>query len=293
MATPFSLFNLLLHSDLPFDKNNEDVQIYTPREFVSGFIPLPRFAKPLEAAWHAAAVALETERIRIIHCVADNGIYFIAADAAMFASHPNAMTPLSAVLPTANGYKGDGAYLIEMGSGLVAVIIKEQAKLQSYIGERVNAIRFAGDRQQYWPTECELWVGYTQFESRHARRLSSMSILLGMILTGILIIVAVAVSVASGFVAHRKDVALDSIRAEQLATATQLGSQLNQLKDAYTEYRKLSEPVVSIGGKLINFESTGDTTHFKVEFPKWVTDLEPLGAGIKTHSEGDHIVATK
>jgi len=290
MKNLFLFFKSLLRSDLPFDTNEEEAQIYTPREFVSGFIPLPRHAKPLEAAWHAAAVALETERIRIIHRVSDNGIYFIAAAAATFASHPNAKTPLSAVLPDANGYKGDGAYLIEMGSGIVAVIIKEQSKLQSYIGERVNALRFAGTHQQYWPTECESWVGYTQFESRHARRLSSISILLGMIVTGIFISVSVAISVTSGFVAHRKDIALDSIRAEQLATATQLGSQPS---DAYTEYRKLTEPVVSMGGKLIHFESTGDTTHFKAEFPQWVTNLGSLGSGIQTHSEGDHIVATK
>lgn len=292
MKNPITRFtNLFLNSNLPFDINQE-AQIFTPREFVSGFIEIPKHAKPLEAAWHAAAVALETERIRIIHCITDNGIYFIAADAADFANHPNAMTPLAAALPCISGHKGDGAYFIEMWSGIVAVIIKGQGSLQSYVGEREEVIRFAEGQTKYWPsvTECELWVGYTQFESRHARRISSLSILLGMVLTGIFILITVAASVASGFVTHRKEVALDSIRAEQLATAAQLGGLPS---DAYFEYRKLAQPIVSLGGKLTHFDSSNNTTHFKAEFPLWITELGALGDGIQTRPEGDHIMVSK
>lgn len=284
------LKHLLQSTTLPFGDNDDDVQVYTPREFVSGFISPPRGANPLEAAWHAAAVALETERIRVVQHEADGGIYFLAADAGDFVNHPNAMTPLSSAMPGAAGHKGDGAYFADLGSGVVAVVVKKELSLRCYVGERSEAIRFADGCTSYWPNESESWVGFRQLESRHARHLAKMAVLLGMGLTGIFIVLSVIASGASEMLSHRKEAALDGIRAEQKRTASQFNV---EHADAYADYRKLATHIVTLGGKLAHFESTGERNSWEAEFPSWVSDLSTLGTGFKTKIENARVIVNK
>lgn len=282
--------HLLQSTSLPFGDSDDDAQVYTPREFVSGFISPPRGANPLEAAWHAAAVALETERIRVVQHEADGGIYFMAADAGDFVNHPNAMTPLASAMPGAAGHKGDGAYFVDLGSGVVAVVVKKELSLRCYVGERSEAMRFADGCTCYWPNEAESWVGFRQLESRHARHLAKMAVLVGMVLTGIFIVLSVVASGASEMLLHRKEVALDNIRAEQQKTASQFNV---EHADAYADYRKLATPIVALGGKLVHFESTGEKNTWNAEFPSWTSDLSALGTGFKSRIENAHVIVNK
>lgn len=289
-STTSHLKSLIQSTSLPFGDVDEDAQIYTPKEFVSGFVAPPRGVQRLEAAWHAAAVALETERVRVVQHEADDGIYFLAAAAGDFVSHPNARTPLAAALPGAPGHKGDGAYFVDLGSGIVGVVVKGPQSLKCYVGERGEATQFADGLAHYWPRECETWVGFRQYESRHARRLAQTAIIVGMALTAILLGLSVMASAASEMFSHRKDTAIEVIRTEQQRTSAQLGA---QPVDAYQEYRKLAGPVVKMGGKLNRFESAGGATAFEAEFPSWVSDLSALGGGVKTRVEDARVLASK
>lgn len=284
------LKHLIQATALPFGDNDEGAQVFTPREFVSGFIAPPRGTKPLEAAWHAAAVALDSERIRMVHHEADGGIYFLAADAGDFVSHPNAMTPLASAMPGSPGHKGDGAYFVELGSGIVGVAVKDPEGLRCYVGERGDALRFAGEQALYWPNDCELWTGYRQYESRHARRLANASILVGMVLTAFFLALSVLASAASETLSHRKEASLNSIRAEQREAVSQFSA---EHPDAYVEYRNLAVPVVAMGGKLTRFESGGGNTTWEAEFPSWVDDLSALGGGVKARMGNSRVIVSK
>lgn len=284
------LRRLIRATSLPFGGDNEGAQVFTPAGIVSGFIAPPRGASPLEAAWHAAAVALDSERIRLVHREADGGIYFLAADSGDFVGHPNAMTPLASALPGAAGHKGDGAYLIDIGSGLVGVAVKEPRSLRCYVGERNDALRFAGESAAYWPEEGGLWTGFRQYESWHARRLANRAILIGMTLAAVFLAISIFASAAAESLAHQRGAAIDRIRAEQQATALRFGS---ERPDAYAEYRKLAVPVVTMGGQLTRFESAGGKTTWEAEFPSWVEDLSSLGSGLKTKMGKSRVIVSK
>jgi hypothetical protein len=270
--------------------NDEDVQIFTPKEFVAGFIAHPKGTNAIEAAWHAAAVALETERIRFVQHEADGGIYFLAADAADFVTHPNAMTPLAAAIPGAAGHQGDGAYLVELGNGLFAVVVKGPLSLSCYIGEKPEAMKFAEGLELHFPIHCELWTGYRQYESRSARKFAKGVVFFGMALTVIFLGMSIAASAGAEFFSHRKDAAINSIRNAQQSTVAQFST---QFPDSYADYRKLTISIVALGGRLIRFEANDGVSTWEAEFPSWVSDLSSLGAGIKTRIENSHVIVSK
>ena len=279
---------------LPFDTEAVHVETYTPREIVSDYNRLVRNSTSMATAWHAAAIALDTEHVRIVQREADDGVYFIAAAARDFVHHPHAMTPLACALPGSPGHQGDGAYFVDLGSGIVSVVVKRPHSLASYVGERREAIQFAGAATEqwkhFWPTEGESWIGFRQYESRHARRLAQTAVAAGMVLTVLFLILTVAMSGAAELLANRRDVALDHIRLQQQQTATQLGAERG---DAYVEYRKIAAPIIALGGRLRQFESAGDRITWQAEFPPWVSDLSSLGAGVKARVDDGTVVATK
>lgn len=293
MENTFSrLKGLIPRAGQSLEQAVEDTQSYTPKNFVSGYIKLPRNAKPLEAAWHAAAIALETESLRLIHCEADGGIYFIAAAAADFASYPNTTTPLACALPNNAGHVGDGAYLVEIRGGIVAAVIKGECSLHSYVGMRDEVMRFIGNTKLNWPIHSSPWIGYSEFEGRHARKLASYSVFAGMALTGIFIAAAMLLTVASEYMAHRKDAVLAKIAEKQNIAATQLNSN-SASQSPYTTYRDIASAVMQLDGKLINFSANQREVHFEAEVPLWVTDLSALGEDIKTRLDKNHIVVTR
>lgn len=269
----------------------DTVTEFTPRGFVSGFITPPSGVKPLEAIFHSAAVALETERIRVVYHETQDGVYFLAADANDFINNPNAKTALAAALPSAVGHQGDGAYFIELGSGIVAVVLKNELSLQSYIGERSDAIRFAGANTIYWPTESESWTGLAQFESRQARRIAKISIIMGMTITALCLGGNMAATAATAFFSNQKEATIQHIRTQQQNAVSQLNAP--NTTDAYAEYRKLSSMVVSMDGKLIRFESNNGVTTWDAEFPAWVSDLSKFGPNIKMKSANGQVAASK
>lgn len=271
-----------------------DVQIYTPRELVSGYIKSAPGLNPLEAVWHTASATLESERIRLVHRLADNGIYFIAADAADFAGHPDSKSPLSAALPGAEGHQGDGAYFADIGAGTIAVVIKDANSLRCYVGDRAEVAQFANGYTAFWPDslECDSWVGFRHLESRHAQRLATVFVAVCAVLTALFLMIAIAASWRYAVVSTRTDTAVNEIRAKEQKVA----GELNAVQpDAFADYRSLLAPVLEKGGRLIHFESTVEKIKFETQFPSWVssTDLGALGPNLSSKVEGDHIVVSK
>lgn len=264
-------------------------QIFTPRTFVTGFIMQPPGVNPMEAAWHAAAVGLDTEHVRLITREADGGIYFLAAGANEFSSRPNAMTPLASALPGDPGHQGDGAYFASLGSGIVAVVIKEPTSLRCYVGEQSESLRFAGGLPQYWPTECADWVGFRQYESKYAQHIAKFTIFTGMGLAAVFIALSLLASASTAMLKHRKEIALDFIRSEQQNAANQLNA---GFVDDYRSYRAKAADVIALGGVLTRFESVEGKTNWEAEFPAWVSDVSSLG-GETSRAEKNKVIVSK
>jgi hypothetical protein len=284
-----SLFNKKTTDIKSNRPDSVDRDFFTPKEFVSGFIPCPADANPIEAAWHASVIALDTERVRLLHKEADEGIYFIAADAADFISHPNGETKLASSLPGFIGHKGDGAYFTDMNNGVFGVVVKKTCVLDCYIGEKRDVLKFAEGLEHFYPTESGPWVGFRQLEARDAKKLANRLIVAALSLAALFFLISIATSVLSSvFAGHKKD-SINKIRAMQQATATQFNS---QEVNAYADYRDQSSAIVATGGRVVKFNSQNGAITWEAQFPLWVTDLSSLGA-VKSKKETFYISVVK
>lgn len=273
------------------DTNSVKLEMFTPKDFVSGFIAIPEGVNPLEAAWHAAANALETERVRFVHQIADGGIYFIASDAMDFASHPDSATSLAAALPGATGHEGDGAYLLEIGGGSVAVVIKGKCSLKSYAGERNNVMRFIdGCENRFWPMNGMRWVGYSEYENQHARRIAKITITSCAGISVLFFALAISFLIATEVITHNKTNAINKIRAEQEKIAAGFNDQ--STSDAYTEYMKTAKAVLDTDGRMISFDSNGKVTKFELNLPNGA-NTELLGMEVSIKPAGKRILVSK
>jgi len=281
-----------LKNTSPFGPNSDRTQIFTPREIVSGFIEIPPKANPLESAWHASAIALDTERVRVVQCVADGGIYFIAADAGDFVNHPDAITQLAAALPCNPGHKGDGAYFVDVSRGIIAVVIKSEKMLRCYVGEHTETTCFAEGFLHYWPSdeEAQSWVGYRQYESYHARKLTQKIVLVGMLAATVLVATSLGLTAAANMLTRRHANSLNAIRDAQQSTLSLLNT---KSPDAYREYRELSTKLLNIGGTLIKFESKDGKSNWDAEVPAVVADISNLGADTKIKITDGRVTVSK
>lgn len=117
------------------------MESFTPRSFISGRIPATR-GNALQALTHAAASLLGVEQVALVHAQDNGHLWYLAAPASDFASHPGASTALAAALPGNDKHEGDGAYLLELSAGLQAVVVKQGDNLHSYVGTPAMAQRF-------------------------------------------------------------------------------------------------------------------------------------------------------
>ena len=127
---------------LAVDSDNKNMELFTPRNFISGRVKAAR-GQELQTAAAAAAAVLGTESIALIHSSSQDEVWYLATPAADIASHPGGVTPLSAALPGAKDHEGEGAYVSDLAGGLQAVVVKHGDKLHSFVGTPVMAQRFA------------------------------------------------------------------------------------------------------------------------------------------------------
>jgi len=118
------------------------MELFTPRTFVAGHTKATR-AKPAEAAAAAASAILGTENLALICTRTKDDIWYLAASAADLASHPQALSPLAAALPGADGHAGDAAYVYDLAGGMQAVVVKRADALHSFVGTPAMVQRFA------------------------------------------------------------------------------------------------------------------------------------------------------
>lgn len=266
-----------------------DTKSFTPREFISGFIAIPSGANAIEAVWHSASIALETERIRIVHCLADNGIYFLAADASTFVNNPNSKTLLSSALPDSRGYKGEGAYLTELGGGVVAVVVKGDRLLTSYIGERKDAMKFAESKPQFWPVTGTRWEGYHEFENRQSLRVAKTAITMSAFTATLLFLSSFFMLLVATRIENSGTETVDRIKQEQSNIAVALNKPSPEL---LPNYYTLTKNITSQGGRLQEYRAEGTSILFRARFPSYATDFKALG-DVKIKEEDNMIIVTK
>lgn len=265
------------------------MQVFTPKDLISGCVPLPTKNKvrPEDLAYHRACTALDTETIRLIFSVKDNHVYYIAASAREFASAFNDGTPLAAALPGIEGHRGDGAYVLDGGNGLLVCVKKVGLSVESYIGESSEVEVFAKGcaihRLQLNDPETA-WQGYEHLRMKPIVKLSKAASIAGFAVAG----VALMVALVSAQVNKPGDVdfgrALEESVAMQRADIEQAFADFNR-KDSYdrmSEFNTLTATLLKLNGTLVEFNSIGKTTTWTAEIPLWAADQKLPFTGIKT-----------
>lgn len=117
------------------------MESYTPRSFISGYLPAVR-GNAREAVSHAAASLLGVDQVAIVYTSANGSFWYLAAPAADLASHPGATTALAAALPGNPQHEGEGAYTLDLNGGLQAVVVRQNDRLHCYVGTSAMVNRF-------------------------------------------------------------------------------------------------------------------------------------------------------
>ena len=270
----------------------ETTEEYTPRTFITGYIHVPPTEKRYrDAIWHAAAVALDTDAVRLICERTGDGVYYLAAPAADFANHPLAVSVLAAALPNTPGHQGDGAYCCELGSGIVAAIKKGNESLESYIGEHRDIERFVGPLTVFWPQQASAWAGHREMQSRSTQKTLNFFSLVGAILVIFLFAAGVLARSAAANLGNGAELARQNILQAQVKVATELQE---IAPNPFLEYHRISADVLARDGILQYFDATAGKLDYAAELPAWVSDFGALtGATREVQPGGQTILITR
>lgn len=265
---------------------------YTPKDSIASFIELPKGVNGIEAMWHTASVALDTEKIRFVYSFADGGVYFIAAPALSFTKHPHSSTSLASSLPNFNGHKGNGAYFSMLSNNSYCVIVKNDKQLESYIGTKENTILFAKDNPQFWTTASSPWIGLEEFSLKKTLKLmSDISI-------GILVAIFF-LSVLSGFFKYKQEQFLNLIKEKEkiivqkeqrnllVLNNTKENSFDNKILNRYLE---ISNFIITENGRLLNFDYQDGKLKYSIELPITTTDFSLFNKNSKYSKTEDLII---
>ncbi|TFW09919.1 hypothetical protein E4K72_03540 [Oxalobacteraceae bacterium OM1] len=200
-----------------------------------------------DAVFHAAAALLDTEQVRFVMTIADGHAWYLAAPAADFANDPDAVAPLAAALPGHPGHKGDAAYVFEVASGRVLVIVKQPESLKTFYGTEQQARRFVemeGCTKTYGVETGGLpWQSFLAEQRREAAKLARSVVMLG---AGIATVTAV-VWLGAAVVAGRNRQAIEDLLAQHRQELSGSVAQLTATpvgNTALREHARLADEVM-------------------------------------------------
>lgn len=276
--------------------NKKTIAVFTPEQTISAFIDLPSGVNPIEAIWHTASIALDTEKICFTYSLADEGVYFIAAPAKDFIGKNKSASPLSSALPGNSEHKGDGAYICSIGGNLYSVVIKGPQTLTCYIGDKASVLKFSDGYPQFWVDNItSTWTSLTQFQQKDTTKLmtyiSLASFALTLIFGGLAYIFQykAQLHIAETKSKQNKIAVLEETNLLSLHVA----NQNNTTNKALKNYLNLSSFIVKQNGKIVNYEYRNNRVKYNVELPPTAINLTFFGKDITPVIKDDIIYIEK
>jgi len=260
---------------------------FVPTSIVAGSLHLGRYADPIQVAYNAASLALDTERICLITSTSEGKIFYLAGAAADFASHGNATTSLAAALPNSPGYLGEGIYFYPIEkSDLTVCVVSARNSLDCFVGksqeveryvQRVNkdlklpVRRLDGGRI---PADFPVWKTFTEYERVENRKFVRRVLLSAL---GISVVMSGAWLVSSLF--HSTMVKDDAESKQSLIKSVE--DVVKNMDDAsmvefsvWNEFQRISTFVLSHQGKLVKFRYQNQKVAWTMALPEYTTGQE-------------------
>jgi len=274
---------------------NNQSTVFTPSSLIAGRVPVTGAIDPYTTAFHAAAAALDDERIQLIAIQKDDSVYYLAAPAVDFASAlAPATTPLAQALPGWSGHQGPGHYWATLRNGQVAVVrVSEDGSISVFTGLRDDAERFAGKGPHFWPEGLADWRSVVREAQRDIRMLSkaiaSVSFAIG---TAMLV-----GSIVTMGVTFKKNALHDSAKALYRASAEQVARTLSNTSDHNRVWRgfvTFAHAVVDRQGRAMKYADDGNgRIEYEVMLPVWTKDFTPFDGATKKDEGGMYLTLSK
>lgn len=262
-----------------------------PPSLIAGRVPIVRGARPDEAAYNTASLALDSEQIALISSVENGFVYYLACLAADLASAPRGSTCLlAAALPGLPGHRGQGVYSVDQG-GLVACLMLDPRGLRSFIGEpEVAADLHEAEGAAGGPTyrvdvgdtgpRLPAWVAYGEMQRASVRRYSAYSAYTLSALT----FLGCLVWAYGIFMNAEKDERFRAFKAEVVRLMAARPAQLDDgslatANQAWRDFAQLSAFCLKQDGKILMFKSDGRRQSWRLEISS--ASDEQINAGLE------------
>lgn len=298
-------------ADTPNDRgsnNAPEVFKLAPDSMIAGTVPLARGADPLTAAYHAAAFALDTERVRLMARAVGDRVHYLAAAASDFNNQPAERltgTALGGILAQAQQRPPDAvplALLEADDAGTTAVVLADgevtsfrgySALIEEQLREHYAGLEIVDVTQE---PALSTWQGYQALQDRSARRVQRVSLLAA---TAVATLSLAGLIVVSGLRGPGRQPAIAQANEALARTVGEAVQRANapSLSATYTffEVQRLASLAADSGGRIMKFVQDNNRIAWEVRLPLWVTQemLMSLGSDIRVRREANALVVRR
>ena len=288
----------------PAAKAAREFEKFTPPSLIAGTLDLPKGEDALTAAFHSAAYALDTERIRLTYRAVGGKVFYLAALASDFASVSagrQAGTTLANILDRIERAQAEGTTgalaMLDADEGGTTAVVWSKNELTSHRG--YSALIESQLLDHFGTLEVEdvtlqsvqhAWYGYRELEYKAAQRLQRWSVLAA---TG------VCVAALAGIMVAVKDrgagpssaiaVANDSLMRAAGEVVSRANTPTLTASHTFFELQRISALCVESGGRIVKFVQDKNRLAWEIRLPRFVTEemLRPLGDDIRIRRDTD------
>lgn len=286
----------------------DEILKFTPESLIAGSVPLSANADPLAVAHHAAAFALDTERIKLVFQRTGDHVHYIAAAAADFvglATDRPVGTTLAGILARLSdkGRARQALALLDTDDvGTTAVVFADN-QLSSFRGysalvEQELKDRFADveivDVSQ--EPAAIAWHGFRELEHLSARKVQSLSLVMAgaisaLALCGLLVVTQGRLGGTQPAIKQ----ANDSIFKSFSDAANQANAPVLSASYTFYELQRLASLTSDSGGRIERFVQDNNRIAWELRLPKWVTQemLSPLGSDIRVRRDEQSLIVRR
>lgn len=287
-------------------RNDNGVHPFLPSTLVAATVPLVKGAVGHRVAYHAACLALQTERICMIIQEDGDRVHYLAGDAREFAEFAVPVsTSLISALPGFGTHQGDGVYFHPIGEMLACLIVRER-RIKACVGTKQSARRFpAVEKAEDLPVHelwlddplvqgCPVWSGYAEQERESNRRVLKKMMLVGLAVNVVMGSVWGGSVVWEGY-SQAKMIDSQAKMRESLHTAVSRLEAAPYKHPAWNELQEVGRFVIEKKGRLDEFKFYKGKINWRLTVPSSVTGEEITRAlgKVETNPEAGSIRITK
>lgn len=289
--------------------NSNDIEVFTPKSFIAGSLPVGKKSEIEESVYHAAAGLLDNERIFYIYSIEGSRVYYLAACADDFSGFSSAVySDMVSSLPGIPGHQEDGVYIsrydVTKGRTYQQVVIKKDSnlsahtipndKVEEFLEEQdINEIYYLDNVDEKVILTSGKWVNFNFNNSKKKMKYEAMASY-GLVFISIMMLIgSVYLDVFSSKLRVHSENVVNNINKENMSLVKQLKG-VSELDVFISKSNYYTATLREVGGWIEKAELNGRFIDWVFIVPSWVSDEQIKKLGLsKTEKKGRLIIGTK